>query len=103
MGGVPGSVGATGAIRGAAISHRAARRVLPFPTKGRIPGPSCKRAVVFLDGSSTEGQLPKARAPAVRVWEVGKTWDVVVDKVVYGAVSHGEVQAVAEVIKGLEE
>ena len=54
--------------------------------------------VVFPDGSGVEGQPPEAGAAAVRVKWVGQETEVIVDKVVYGAASHGEVQAVADVV-----
>ena len=64
----------------------------------RIPGPTEERVVLFLDGSGVEGQPPMAGAPAVRVKGVGQVTESVVEKMVYGAASHGEVQAVADVV-----
>ena len=69
----------------------------------RIPEPKDDRLVVFLDGSGVEGQPPKAPAAAVQVKGVGQETGVIVDKVVYGAASHGEVQTVAELFGGLGE
>ena len=59
--------------------------------------------VLFLDGSGVEGQPPKAGAAAVRVRGVGQVTESVVEKVVYGAASHGEVQAVADVVGEIGE
>ena len=64
----------------------------------RIPEPTEERVVLFLDGSGVEGQPPKAGAAAVRVRGVGQVTESVVEKVVYGAASHGEVQVVADVV-----
>ena len=64
----------------------------------RIPEPTEDRMVIFLDGAGVEGQPPKAGAAAVRVKGVGHETESVVDKMVYGAAFHGEVQAVADVI-----
>ena len=64
----------------------------------RIPEPTEERVVLFLDGSGVEGQPPKAGAAAVRVRGVGQVTESVVENMVYGAVSHGEVQAVAHVV-----
>ena len=58
----------------------------------RIPDPTEDRVVVFLDGSGVEGQPPKVRAAAIWVKGVGQETESMVDKMVYGAVSHGEVQ-----------
>ena len=54
--------------------------------------------VLFLDGSGVEGQPPKAGAAAVRLKGVGQEMESVVERMVYGAASHGEVQAVADVV-----
>jgi len=68
----------------------------------RIPEPREDRVVIFLDGSGVEGQPPKAGAAAVRVKGVGQETESVVDKMVYRA-SHGEVQAVGDVIGKIGE
>ena len=70
---------------------------------GRILEPTEERVVLFLDGSRVEGQPPKAGAAAVRVRGVGQVTESVVEKVVYGAASHGEVQAVADVVGEIGE
>ena len=54
--------------------------------------------MVFLDGSGVEGQPPKAGAAAVQVKGVGQETELIVEKVVYEAASHGEVQSVADVV-----
>ena len=64
----------------------------------RIPEPTEERVVLFLDGSRVDGQPPMAGAAAVRVRGVGQVTESVVEKMVYGAASHGEVQAVADVV-----
>ena len=64
----------------------------------RIPEPTEMRAVLFLDGSGVEGQPPMAEEAAVRVKGPGQVTDSVVKKMLYGAASHGEVQAVADVV-----
>ena len=64
----------------------------------RIPEPTEDRVVIFLDGSGVEGQPPKAGAAAVKVKGVGQETESVMERRVYGAASHGEVQAVAEVV-----
>ena len=64
----------------------------------RIPEPTDERVVLFLDGSGVEGQPPMAGAAAVRVRGVGQVTKSMVEKMVYGAASHGEVQAVADVV-----
>ena len=69
----------------------------------RIPGPTEERVVLFLDGSGVEGQPPLAGAAAVRVKGVGQVTESVVEKMVYGTASHGEVQAVAEVVRKIGE
>ena len=69
----------------------------------RIPEPTRKRVVLFLDGSGVEGQPPMAAAAAVRVKGVGQVTESVVEKMVYGAASHGEVQAVADVVGEIGE
>ena len=60
----------------------------------RIPEPTVERVVPFLDGSGVEGQPPMAGAAAVRVKGAGQVTENVLEKMVYGAASHGEVQAV---------
>ena len=69
----------------------------------RIPEPTEERVVLFLDGSGLEGHLPMAGAAAVRVKGVGQVTESVVEKMVYGAASHGEVQAVADVVGEIGE
>ena len=69
----------------------------------RIPEPTEERVVLFLDRSGVEGQPPMARAAAVRVKGVGQVTESVVEKMVYGAASHGEVQAVADVVGEIGE
>ena len=69
----------------------------------RIPEPTENRVVGFLDGSGVEGQPPKAGAAAVRVKGVGQETESMVDKMVYRAASHGEVQAVADVVGKIGE
>ena len=69
----------------------------------RIPESTEDRVVLFLDGSGVEGQPPKAGADAVRVKGVGKETESVVERMVYGAVSNGEVQAVADVVRKIGE
>ena len=69
----------------------------------RIPEPRDGRVVVFLDGSGSEGQPPRAGMAAVQVKVVGQELEVIVDKVVYKAASHGEVQTVADVVRKLGE
>ena len=69
----------------------------------RIPEPTEERVVLFLDGSGVEGQTPMAGAAAVRVKGVGQVTESVVAKMVYGAASHGEVQAVADVVGEIGE
>ena len=64
----------------------------------RIPEPTEKWVVLFLDRSGVEGQQPMAGAAAVRVKGVGQVTESLVEKMVYGAASHGEVQAVADVV-----
>ena len=59
--------------------------------------------VIFLDVSGVEGQRPKAGAAAVRVKGAGQEMESVVDRMVYGAASHGEVQAVADVVGKIGE
>ena len=67
----------------------------------RIPEPRDGRVVVFLDGSGLEGQPPKAGSAAVQVKGAGQETEVIVNKVVYGAASHGEVQTVADEVRVL--
>ena len=69
----------------------------------RISEPTEERVVLFLDGSGVEGQPPMAGAAAVRVKGVGQVTESVVEKMVYGAASHGEVQAVADVVGEIGE
>ena len=69
----------------------------------RIPEPTEERVVLFLDGSGVEGQPPMAEAAAVRVKGVGQVTENVIEKMVYGAASHGEVQAVADVVREIGE
>ena len=69
----------------------------------RIPEPTEERVVLFLDGSGMEGQPPMAGAAAVRVKGVGQVTESVVEKMVYGAAFHGEVQAVADVVGKIGE
>ena len=69
----------------------------------RILEPTEERGVLSLDWSGVEGQPPKAGAVAVRVRVVGQVTGSVVEKVVYGAVSHGEGQAVADVVGEIGE
>ena len=60
----------------------------------RIPEPTEDRV---------EGQSPKAGAAAIRFTGVGKVTESVVDKMVHGAASHGEVQAVADMVGKIGE
>ena len=69
----------------------------------RIPDSTEDRVVIFLDGSGLEGQPPKAGAAAVRVKGWGQETERLVDKMVYGAASHGEVQAVADLVEKIGE
>ena len=69
----------------------------------RIPEPTEDRVVLFLDGSGVEGQPPMAGAAAVRVKGQGQVTESVVEKMVYRAASHGEVQVVAEVVGKIGE
>ena len=69
----------------------------------RIPEPTEDRVVIFLDRFGVEEQPPKAGAAAIRVNGVEQEKESVVDKMVYGAASHGEVQAVAEVVGKIRE
>ena len=69
----------------------------------RIPEPTKERVVLFLDGSGVEGQPPKAGAAAIRFKGVGQVTESVVEKMVYRAASHGEVQAVADVVGEIGE
>ena len=69
----------------------------------RILQPTEERVVLFLDGSRPEGQLTKAGAAAVRVSWLGQVTESVVEKMVYGAASHGEVQAVEDVVGEIGE
>ena len=69
----------------------------------RIPEPTEDSVVLFLDGSGLEGQPPKAGAAAVRIKGVGQETESVVERMVYGAASHGEVQAVVGVVGKIGE
>ena len=69
----------------------------------RIPEPTVERVMLFLDGSGVEGQPPMVGTAAVRVKGVGQVTESVVEKMVYGAASHGEVQAVADVVGEIGE
>ena len=69
----------------------------------RIPEPTEERVVLLLDGSGMGGQPPMAGAAAVKVRGLGKVTESVVGKMVYGAASHGEVQAVADVVGEIGE
>ena len=69
----------------------------------RIPESMEERVLLSLDGSGVEGQPPMAGAAAVRVRGVGQVTESVVEKMVYGAASHGEVQAVADVVGEIGE
>ena len=69
----------------------------------RMPEPTEERMVLFPDGSGVEGQPPMAGAAAVRVKGVGQVTESVVERMVYGAASHGEVQAVADVVEEIGE
>ena len=69
----------------------------------RIAEPTEERLVLFLDRSGVEGQPPMAGAAAVRVKGVGQVTESVVEKMVYGEASHGEVQAVADVVGEIGE
>ena len=69
----------------------------------RIPEPTEERVVLFLDGSGVKGQPPMAGAAAVRVKWVGQVTESVVEKMVYGAASHGKVQAVVDVVGEIGE
>ena len=62
-----------------------------------------REVVVFLDGSGPEGQPPKGGAAAIRVKGVGQETERKVDRMVYGAASHGEVQVVADVVGKIGE
>ena len=57
-----------------------------------------ERVVLYLDGSGLERQPLMAGAAAVRVKGVGQVTESVVEKMVCGAASHGEVQAAADVV-----
>ena len=53
--------------------------------------------MLFLDGSGVAGQPPMAGTAAVRAQGAGQVTESVVEKMVYGAASHAEPQAVADV------
>ena len=69
----------------------------------RILEPTEERVVLFLDRSGVEGQRPMSGAAAVRVKGVGQVTESVVEKMVYGAASHGDVQAVVDVDEEIGE
>ena len=69
----------------------------------RILDPTEERVVLFLDGSRVKGQPPMAGAAAVRIKGVGEVTESVVEKMVYEAASHGEVQAVVDVVGKIGE
>ena len=69
----------------------------------RILEPTEERVVLFLDGTRVEGQPPMAGAAAVRVKGMGQVTESVVQKMVYRAASHGEVQAVADAVGEIGE
>ena len=69
----------------------------------RILEPTEERVVLFLNGSGVEGQPPMAGAAAVKGKGLGQMTESVVEKMVYGAASHGEVQAVADVVGEIGE
>ena len=69
----------------------------------RIPEPRKDRVVLFQDGSGVEGRPPMAGAAAVRVKGVGQVTESVVEKMVYGAASHGEVQVVGDMVGEIGE
>ena len=56
----------------------------------RVTEPKDGRVVVFLDGLGIEGQQPKAEAAAVQAKGIGQVTEVIMDKMVYRAASHGE-------------
>ena len=84
-------------IRGHRVYCHSPREVV------RIPDPTEDRVVIYLAGSGVEGQPPKARTAAVRVKGVGQETESVVERIVYRAASHGEVQAVADVVGKIGE
>ena len=65
---------------------------IPEPKEGRV-----------VRRSGVEGEPPQAGAAAVQVKGVGKKTEVIVDKVVYRATSHREVQTVADLVRRLGE
>ena len=69
----------------------------------RIPEPTEDRMVILLDGFGVEGQPPKVEAAAIRVNGVRQETESAVAKMVYGAASHAEVQAVADVVGKIGE
>ena len=69
----------------------------------RIPEPTKNQVEIVPDRSRVEGQPPKAGAAAIRVKGVGQKTESMVDKMVYGAASHGEVQSVADVVGKIGE
>ena len=68
-----------------------------------IPEPRKERVVLFLDGSGVEGQPPMAGTAAVRVKGERQVTESVLEKMVYGAASQPEVQAVADVVGEIGE
>ena len=69
----------------------------------RILEPPEDRVMIFLDGSGPGRQPPKAGTAAIRVTGLGQETESVVDKMVYGAASHGEVQVLADVVGKIGE
>ena len=69
----------------------------------RIPEFTEEGLVLFLDGLGLERQTPMAGAAAVRVKGVEQVTESVVEKMLYGAASHREVQAVADVVGKIGE
>ena len=69
----------------------------------RIPEPTEERVVLFPDRSGVEGQPPMAEAAAVGVKGVGQVTESVVERMVYRAASHGEAQAVADIVGKIGE
>ena len=69
----------------------------------RIPEPTEDRVVILLDGSGGDGRPLKAGAAAIQVTGVGQVRESMVDKMVYGALFHGEVQAVADMVGKIRE
>ena len=59
--------------------------------------------MVFLDLSGVEGQPTEAGAAGIQVKGVERESEVIVDKMVYRAPSHGDIPTVADVVGGLGE